>query len=68
MIKTVIADGKAEYEFLKAVRDRSSDTDRDVTAIVSDIINNVRKMSIDDKNAYLLILTKNSYDIKKINI
>ncbi len=43
MIKIVKADGKAEYEFLKAVRDRSSDTDRDVTAIVSDIINNVRK-------------------------
>ena len=38
MIKTVIADGKAEYDFLKAVRDRSSDTDRDVTAIVSEII------------------------------
>ena len=33
-----------------------------------EVINNVRKMSIDDKNAYLLILTKNSYDIKKINI
>ena len=43
MIKTVIADGKAEYDFLKAVRDRSSDTDRDVTAIVSEIIDNVRK-------------------------
>ena len=43
MIKIVKADGKAEYEFLKAVRDRSSDTDRDVTAVVSDIINNVRK-------------------------
>lgn len=43
MIKTVKADGKAEYELLKAVRERSSDTDRDVTVIVSDIINNVRK-------------------------
>ena len=43
MIKIVKADGKAEYEFLKAVRDRSSDTDRDVTAVVSDIINSVRK-------------------------
>ena len=43
MIKIVKADGKAEYEFLAAVRERSSDTDRDVTVIVSDIINNVRK-------------------------
>ncbi len=43
MIKMVKADGRSEYEFLKSVRDRSSDTDRDVTAIVSDIINNVRK-------------------------
>ena len=43
MIKTVRADGKAEYEYLAKVRERSSDTDRDVTAIVSDIINNVRK-------------------------
>ena len=43
MIKIVKADGKTEYEFLAAVRERSSDTDRDVTVIVSDIINNVRK-------------------------
>ncbi len=43
MIKIVNADGKAEYDFLKSVRDRSSDTDRDVTAIVADIIDNVRK-------------------------
>lgn len=43
MIKTVRANGKAEYEYLAKVRERSSDTDRDVTAIVSDIINNVRK-------------------------
>ncbi len=43
MIKIVKADGKAEYEFLAAVRERSNDTDRDVTAIVSDIIDNVRK-------------------------
>ena len=43
MIKIVKADGKAEYDYLAKVRERSSDTDRDVTAIVSDIINNVRK-------------------------
>ena len=33
-----------------------------------EVINNVEKISIDDKNAYLLILTENSYEIKKINI
>ena len=43
MIKTVIADGKAEYEYLAKVRERSSNTDRDVTAIVTEIIDNVRK-------------------------
>ncbi len=43
MIQIVKADGTAEYNFLKEVRDRSSDTDRDVTAVVSEIIQNVRK-------------------------
>ncbi len=43
MIKTVKANGTAEYEFLKSVRERSSDTDRNITAIVSDIISNVCK-------------------------
>ena len=43
MIKTVIADGRAEYDYLAMVRERSSDTDRNVTVIVSDIIDNVRK-------------------------
>lgn len=43
MIKTVIADGRAEYEYLSRVRERSGETDRNVTTIVSDIIDNVRK-------------------------
>ena len=43
MIKTVKADGKAEYEYFKKVRERSTETDRDVTAVVSGIIDNVRK-------------------------
>lgn len=34
----------------------------------AEVINNIIKMSIDDKSAYLLILTENSYRIKKINI
>ena len=40
MIKIVKADGKAEYEYLAKVRERSSSTDRDVTAVVSEIIDN----------------------------
>ena len=43
MIKIVKADGKAEYEYLAKVRERSSSTDRDVTAVVSEIIDNVSK-------------------------
>ncbi len=43
MIKTVIADGKAEYEYLARVRERSDSKDKDVTAIVSEIMENVRK-------------------------
>lgn len=43
MIKTVKADGKAEYEYFKKVRERSTETDRDVSAVVTDIIDNVRK-------------------------
>ncbi len=43
MIKKVKADGKEEYEYFKKVRERSTETDKDVTAVVSDIIDNVRK-------------------------
>ncbi len=42
MIKTIKADGKTEKEFLSQVRERSSQTNKDVTAVVSDIIENVR--------------------------
>ena len=43
MIKIVKADGKAEYEYLTKVRERSTNTDRDVSAVVFEIIDNVRK-------------------------
>ncbi len=43
MISIVKADGIKEYEYLSKVRERSSDTDKNVTAIVSEIIENVRK-------------------------
>ena len=43
MIQIIKADGSAEYAYLAKVRERSSSTDRDVTAIVSGIIEDVRK-------------------------
>lgn len=42
MIKTIKADGKTELEFLAQVRERSNSTNKDVTAVVADIIENVR--------------------------
>ncbi|MDO5558573.1 MAG: histidinol dehydrogenase [Oscillospiraceae bacterium] len=43
MIRKIIADGKSEVAFLKKLRERSIETDKKVTEIVSDIIENVRK-------------------------
>ncbi len=42
MIKTVKADGKAEREFLRQLRQRSSETDKKVTEIVSSILEDVK--------------------------
>lgn len=42
MINIVKADGTAEVEFLAKLRERNNNTNKDVTAIVSDIIENVR--------------------------
>ncbi len=42
MINIVKADGKTEVEFLAKLRERSNSTNKDVTAIVSNIIENVR--------------------------
>ncbi|HHZ05566.1 MAG TPA: histidinol dehydrogenase [Clostridiales bacterium] len=43
MIKTVKADGTAEYNFMADLKARNESTNKDVTAIVSDIIENVRQ-------------------------
>ena len=42
MINIIKTDGKKEVEFLAQVRERSNKTNKDVTAVVSDIIENVR--------------------------
>jgi histidinol dehydrogenase len=41
-IKTIKADGAAEYDFFAEVRKRNADTDKDVTAIVSAILEDVK--------------------------
>ncbi len=41
IIRKIIADGTAEEEFFKQVEKRSGETDKKVTAIVSEIIENV---------------------------
>ena len=43
MIKIIKADGSSEKEFLTSVRERSNNKNKDVTVIVSEIIDNVRQ-------------------------
>ncbi len=43
MMNVIKADGTAEYELLKKLRERGNDADKTVTEIVSDIIENVRQ-------------------------
>ncbi|MDE6763620.1 MAG: histidinol dehydrogenase [Oscillospiraceae bacterium] len=42
MIRKIIADGKCETEFLKEVEKRNGETDKKVTEVVSEIIDNVK--------------------------
>ena len=50
MITTVIANGKDEYSFIDALKLRSNSGAKDVSGIVSDIIENVKKNG--DKAVY----------------
>lgn len=43
MIRTIIADGKAEFEYLQALKARQQETDAGVTRTVLDIIDDVRR-------------------------
>lgn len=52
MIQKIVADGKAELEFLDALRARNAETDKQITAVVSDIIETVRKGGDKAVNAY----------------
>lgn len=50
MIPKVIADGKNEYDFIKELKLRAENSDKDVVPAVSEIINNVRENG--DKAVY----------------
>lgn len=50
MIPKVIADGKKEYDFIKELKLRDENSDKDVVPAVSEIINNVRETG--DKAVY----------------
>ena len=50
MIPKVIADGKKEYDFIKELKLRAENSDKDVVPTVSEIINNVRENG--DKAVY----------------
>ena len=52
MIRKIIVDGTAEEEFFKQVEERSGETDKKVTAVVSEIIDNVRKNGDEAVKAY----------------
>ena len=54
MIKTIKADGRTELDFLAQVRERSNSTNKDVTAVVSDIIENVRTRGDDAVREYTI--------------
>ena len=42
MITTVTANGKDEYRFIEALKERSNSGAKDVSGVVSEIINNVK--------------------------
>ena len=54
MIKKIYANGKDEFEFLEKMKKRSGETDKKVTAIVNEIIENVRKNGDKAVNDYTL--------------
>ena len=42
IMRKIVADGTAEEEFFKQVEKRSGETDKKVTAVVTEIIENVK--------------------------
>ncbi len=54
MIKKIYANGKDEFEFLEKMKKRSGETDKRVTAVVNEIIENVRENGDKAVNDYTL--------------
>lgn len=54
MIRKIIADGTAEMEFLKEVEKRNGETDKKISEIVSDIIENVKERGDEAVKDYTL--------------
>ncbi len=54
MIKKIYANGKDEFEFLEKMKKRSGETDKKVTAVVNEIIENVRENGDKAVNDYTL--------------
>ncbi len=52
MIRTIVCDGAKEYEFLKELEQRSGETDRRVTQVVSEIIETVKNGGDEAVKAY----------------
>ncbi len=54
MIRKIIADGSAELEFLREVEKRNGETDKKISEIVSDIIDNVKERGDEAVKEYTL--------------
>ena len=54
MIRKIIADGTAEVEFLREVEKRNGETDKKISEIVSDIIDNVKQKGDEAVKDYTL--------------
>lgn len=54
MIRKIIADGKSEIEFIKEVEKRNGETDKKISAIVSEIIDNVKERGDEAVKEYTL--------------
>ena len=54
MIRKIIADGTSEVAFLKEVEKRNGETDKKISEIVSDIIDNVKENGDKAVNEYTL--------------
>lgn len=58
MIKTIVADGVAERQFITALKDRSAETDRRITEQVAAILEDVRKRGDEAVKEYTLRFDK----------